>query len=281
MQSKWAWKIYRRQFFAFSSSSQPSRARMRLAWGRSLRALHVWGSLLNWSTPSLNFSPPLSTHFQGQPQILGPMHSFDAGWSCNHLWSPPTRTWTKPWIGKSLKALATLSWSSRDGLRCGGSYETTCSLAWTRVVEERRTAFHHHGRQRTWRGVQPFQLSLMKMCSGISPSERWLSALSRTSSSTKISSSLDGPSKISSVTEQPAWYLLGKGSCVWSVIKHHDFPLFGYRPHVRCQARKLQQVLFSANSAINPSLSWQITVCCLFHAHVAPKKVGNWDVIEI
>ena len=69
MQSKWAWKSYRRQFFVFSSSSQHNPARMRLAWGRWLRALHDWGSLLNWSTPSLNFSPQLSTHFQGQPKI--------------------------------------------------------------------------------------------------------------------------------------------------------------------------------------------------------------------
>ena len=40
------------------------------------------------------------------------------------------------------------------------------------------------------------------VCSGISPSKRCSSDSSRTSFSTKISSSLDGPSKTSSVTEQ-------------------------------------------------------------------------------
>ena len=131
------------------------------------------------------------------------MPPFVAGWSCSHLWNPPTRTWTKPWIGKSLKALATLSLSSRDGLRCGGScMNLRCGrrLEWTHVVE-RGSAFHHHGRQRTWAGVLSFQLSLMQICSpGISQSKRWLSVSSWTSSSMKISSFLDGPLKISSVT---------------------------------------------------------------------------------
>ena len=150
MQSKWTWKSYKGQFFVFSSSLQlASQAARRWAWRRSLRVLLDWENLLNWSNPSLNFSHPLSTLFQGQWfnfYIPSGLLSFNLGWSSNPLWHPPTRTWTGPWTGKSLK-------SSRDGLGCGGSFETTCWLLWTRVVEDKRSAFHPHGPRMTWRGV--------------------------------------------------------------------------------------------------------------------------------
>ena len=69
MQSKWTRESYKRPFIVFSSSLRASQARLRLAWKRSLRVLLDWENLPKWLTPSLSFSLPLSTLFQGRPKI--------------------------------------------------------------------------------------------------------------------------------------------------------------------------------------------------------------------